>query len=198
MGFQEWWETTIWKKGGVDVPMPPAFFKEIACAAWQASRSEAIRWATQDTTVSGPTVPKLTRDDIVHWPESEDGLRRLHEECVKIAKVWQGNTGKWYYYRGDDLIELGPTFNPLEDANHCKMVVDAMAKDGWRWSLGASEAGTYLVEFYRLKAKPIVAGVGVNELPSTDWVLKTCVAAVIARLTKKDTQASAGTPVVAS
>ena len=140
---------------------------------------ELVRRADQAPASS----PALTRDDILRWPESEDGLRRLREECAKIAGLKKGLISQEWFDPTDLNGITGPKhyipWRPDCDANQCKKVIDALAKDGWDWDarINVSASGRSYSCFKKPGAWCEVLGV---ELPDADWLLKTCLAACIA------------------
>lgn len=196
VSFEEWWEKHC------TPPSPPNeprwLFEAMARNAWDAGRAELVA----EVKLSSPA---LTRADILRWPESDAGLRRLRDECAKIAglllvsrhaydhsSMWQvplelvpvgaRDTGLPYHIAEEK-------WQPDCDANQCKMLIDATEKKTTTYIEIVHSGQEWNVEFK--SGGLTVAYVDFDELPAADWLLKTCLAACIAMLTTQSSEQAA-------
>lgn len=136
-------------------------------AAWNAGRIELQeRIASYEKTLRKANdimfPPPLTRDDILDWVKSDEGRRRLREECLFI--VYSGAKT-----HPDEYRSLAH-WQPDRDTNQCRMVAAAFGSYG----VGKNEDGRYWA-WVKGKHYGYVSGVAAEELA-------TCLAACIAEL----------------
>ncbi len=171
VSFEDWWKA----EGSCRCVFPvwgvaESRAKAVACVVWDAGRAALVAERTEIAP------PALTRADILRWPETEDGRKRLREECASIVEVnlpsedWYTATGIW---------------RPDIDASQCKMVVDAMVKDGYRWATGVERDGVAWAEFHKIGVSDGFAPTNEPSTATFDWLTKTSLAACIAALGKE-------------
>jgi len=158
--------------------------RHIAKVAWDEGYAQALKDTSGERQ---STAPALTRADILRWPESAVG--RLREECARIAggrldaNRYPDSFASYMFSdsKGAPLCIEVSRWQPNRDANHCKMVMDALAKDRWQWDIGNTGEQCYAALWHRDKGE---VKVGYDELPGADWLVKVCVAACIAKLAR--------------
>lgn len=143
-------------------------------AGWEACERAVVEGGACEVVVKPE--PPLTREQVLYWPNSEEGLRKLREECAKIAGIKLLDETPGYFVLVPSLAtHMFPSrWQPDKDPAQCWNVGEAMRLKGFRLNVVAMPMRGGLAIWYKN-----LPG-GTVHVEDDEELLGRCLAAVLA------------------